>query len=227
LSGFLQLQQLMLRECGINSHSEILSKGCDWLSKMYDLENLWNDSQRGGLVEHVDINAPPEIVPSTQRVTYFHFTTPSVINALIVCGRINIIPVFRGINWIVENCHNGYWDHPYLVSMKNKPMWAIHDSLLALKNFQAAFPQWDEIKQVILKNGEITIKPISKARISITQYFKRYLKSKITWGCFSVILVVLLLIAFGILPIREGILGILVPFLIAIVANLVTKGSKR
>ena len=106
-------------------------------------------------------------------------------------------------------------------------MWAIHDSLLALKNFQATFPQWNEIKQVILKNGEITIKPISKARISITQYFKRFLKSKITRCCFSVILVVFLLIAFGILPIREGILGILVPFLIAIVANLVTKGSKK
>jgi hypothetical protein len=106
-------------------------------------------------------------------------------------------------------------------------MWAIHDSLLALKNFQAAFPLWDEIKQIILTNGKITIEPISKARISITQYFKRFLKSKITWACFGVILVVLLLIAFRILPTREGILGILVPFLIAMVANLVTKRSKR
>ena len=218
---------ITLRECGIDPHSEILSEGCDWLLKMYDPENLWNDLQRGGLVEHVNIDAPPGIVPSTQRVTYFHFTTPWVINALIVCGKINVIQVFRGINWIVENCHNGYWNHPYLLSIKNKPMWAIHDSLLALKNFQATFPQWNEIKQVILKDGEITIKPISKARISITQYFKRFLKSKITRCCFSVILVVFLLIAFGILPIREGILGILVPFLIAIVANLVTKGSKK
>lgn len=213
---------IALKECGINPSSEILSKGCDWLLKMYNPRNLWNDPIQGGLIEYVDIYALP-----IQRVTYLHFTTPWVINALIVCERINTIQVFRGINWIVENCHNGYCNHPYLVSMENKPMWAIHDSLLALKNFQATFPQWDEIKQVILKNGEITIKPINKARISITQYFKQFLKSKITWGCFSVILVVLFLVAFGTLSIREGILGTLVPFLISIVANLVTKAPKR
>lgn len=212
---------IALRECGIDPDSETLSKGCDWLLNMYDPRNLWNDPIRGGLMEYVDIYAPP-----IQRVTYLHFTTPWVINALIMCGRINTIQVFRGINWIVENCHNGYWDHPYLVSSKNKPMWAIYDSLLALKNFQATFSHWSKIKQVILKNGEITIKPISKTRISITQYFERLLKSKITWVCVGVILVVLFLIVFGILPAREGILGVLVPFLIAIVANLVTKESK-
>ncbi|MFH1941168.1 MAG: prenyltransferase/squalene oxidase repeat-containing protein [bacterium] len=212
---------IALSNCGIDPRTEILSKGCDWLLNLYDPSNLWNDFNLGGLMEYVDISAQ-----LTQRVTYLHFTTPWVINALIKCKRINTIQVFKGINWIVDNCHNGYWDHPYLVSMKNKPMWAIHDSLLALKNFQAIFPHWDEIKQVILQNGEITIKPISKARLSITKYFKRFSKNKITWGCFGIISIFLFLVIFKILPVREGILGILIPFLIAIVANLITKESR-
>lgn len=214
---------IALRQCGINSHSEILMKGSDWLLESFDKKRLWHDPVRGGLVEHVDIHAPAGVVPPTQRVTYFHFTIPWVIHALIMCGRVNTSQVFKGINWITENCQKGYWDHPFLVSRKNKVMWAIHDCLMVLKSFQTTFPHWFEIEKLILKNGQIITEPVHRTTKPILKYFRRLVKSRIAWGCFVVILVVLLLVVFQIIPVQQGILGILVPFLIAIVANFLTK----
>ena len=217
---------ISLKECGIEPSSEELQKGCNWLLQSYDPNQLWNDFQYGGLIEQMDVNAPPGITPAWQRVTFLHFTTPWVLNALITCGRRNTAEVFRGMKKLLESGRSGYWDHPFLIGKKDKPLWAIHDSLLALRNFQANLPlEWPEIKQVILKDGdgEIIIEPIGKAQKSIRQYLGRFIRSRITRVCLGIIVTVSFLMAFKVIGIQQGIWGILVPLAISVVANLLTK----
>ena len=210
---------ITLLECGLSLESEIIQKAVDRLLDCFDEKNLWNDFNIGGLVELMDVRAPTD---SPRRITYYHFTTPWVLTALIKSGRLQHTAVFKAVNWLLESWRGGYWDHPFLSYMSNKPIWAIHDALLALSTFKSKFTNWQDIEEISLEKNQLVIKGKNK-RGYLSSIIKRFIFNKITLGCTVVIFASITLISFRIVTVSKGIWGIILPLIITVIANLLTR----
>lgn len=211
-----------LKQCGLDVQSEFIRRGCDWLLNSFHEETLWDEqSVLAGLIEQMEISVPSNIGILGQRVVYFHFAIPWIIIALVLCSKLSTLQSFKAVNWLLNTFRDSYWDHPYLRYRKNKPMSATHDALLALSTFESKVPSpWDEIEKLSCSNGEINVK---RKREPSPNFWKRFIRSKLTWGCMLVIAISIILALTGAVELKWVLGTIIVPFFLALLVNRLAK----
>lgn len=215
---------ITLKQCGVDVQSEFIWKGSDWLLNSFHEETLWDEqSVLAGLIEQMEVSIPSNTGILGQRVVYFHFVIPWIITALISCSKISTSQSFKAVNWLLNSFHDGYWDHPYLRYLKNKPMSATHDALLALSTFMSSmsnFAEWDEIEKISLTKNELNIKQKRKPPIS---FWRRFISSKITRLFMLVVVIGIVLGITGAMPFIWVIATFFLSFLASLLAILVLK----
>jgi len=213
---------IALKECGLDVKSEFIRSGCDWLLESFHEETLWDEqSVLAGLIEQMEISVPSNIGILGQRVVYFHFVIPWIITALVLCSKLSTLQSFKAVNWLLNTFRDGYWDHPYLRYLKNKPMSATHDALLALSTFESKVPSpWDEIEKLSCSNGEINVKRKREPPIS---FWRRFISSKITRLFMLVVVIGIVLGITGAMPFIWVIATFFLSFLASLLAISVLK----
>lgn len=213
---------IALHQCNISS--EILEKGCNWLLNQIISDEFWENQANKEQIEYIDITHPLESTPTKQRIVYVHFPVPWAISSLISCNMTNQIQVFKGINWIIENCPNGYWES-FEKNTGKTTMWSVHDLLMALKDLKSIFPHWESISKIIVsKSGNVKTET-HKSGLSLTSV-KNYIKNKIAITLLLVSIIAVILKLFNVITAEQGVFGIIIPLAGSIVANLLTKKGK-
>ncbi|MEZ5030503.1 MAG: prenyltransferase/squalene oxidase repeat-containing protein [Saprospiraceae bacterium] len=211
---------ITLIDSGVNISSQIIQKGAEWLIQAFEEDKFWINVDNGGLLEFMDIvvNEKPH------RISYYHFSTPYAIIALIKSGKIHLPVVFKGINYLVDSNDYGNWEHPFLRNQRIHPIWAIYDSLYAFKTFKNFTNNWENVKSISLKGKEVRTIYTGGENI-VSEFFKKYSKNKIVWSLLVLIPISLVLKQFGGIDFIENqptIVYIILPFILSIIANLIT-----
>jgi hypothetical protein len=169
--------------------SQAVKKGVDWLLQNF----IFTDKgiiEKGGYQEIIEFDSFEDGANSHQRLIYYHLPIPYAIIALVKYGNINNQRIFLGLNYLLNNNNDGYWFHPHLAGSNRKPLWAIYDSLFALKEFRDVMAGWLNLNEVLLKNGKIilidNVNPFNPAR-----FFEKFIKG--IWG--KIFVIILLCIA--------------------------------
>lgn len=216
---------IALLECGEPKDSGLIQQGSNWLVGSFEEDKFWIDVENGGLLEFMDINVVQNGNIYPHRISYYHFSTPYAIIALIKAGLINLSVVFKGLDYLIQSNSHGNWEHPFLANQRIHPIWAIHDSLLAFKTFKENCNNWNEIESIILKGNSVSFK-YKKIDNFVLNFIIRFMRNKIVWGILVLIPISLILKYTGSIEFveKQPILWIVViPLLVSIIANLLTK----
>ncbi|AKB45944.1 hypothetical protein MSKOL_0167 [Methanosarcina sp. Kolksee] len=123
-----------LIDIGNNFTDEQIVKGANYLLKNYNEDFEWeNCGSKSGITELIDF---PQC---NCRVTYYHFTNPLVLIALIkaraINSKVNLSKIMSEL--VQEGIQNkGVWFHPSIPDTKT--LWAIYDMLMCIKLFENA-----------------------------------------------------------------------------------------
>lgn len=139
---------ITLIECGLEKDSCTIKNACSWLLKQYDENEKWIDIQNGGLLELLDF--------SKNRISYYHYSLPWVLVALMECDQINSSNFFLSFKELKDSEIDGNWNHPYLLNQKYHTIWSKHDSLYAIKRFSQTCPNWDNVKSISLRKNNVS-----------------------------------------------------------------------
>jgi hypothetical protein len=184
--------------CNSSQSTSETEKGIEWLNKSFDTKPFWENLEDGGLIELNDIKFSHNGHDFTHRISYYHFSTPYAIIALIKSGKLNSPIVFKGIEYLLKSSNKGYWEHPYLLNHRIHPIWAIYDSVLAFTELKQNTNNWIDLLEIKLKDDKIIFHYNNKVSVLATNQtqekgnFKLELSHKIALGALIVATIVML-----------------------------------
>ncbi|WP_282087160.1 prenyltransferase/squalene oxidase repeat-containing protein [Aquimarina algiphila] len=138
---------ITLISCGYKKDSSIVDDACSWLLAQYEDHENWIDIQNGGLLELLDFEG--------KRISYYHYSVPWVLVALLKCDRLNTSQFFTSFKELIDSEDGGNWIHPFLMNQKYHTIWSKHDCLLAIYNLKKGCPDWDSLKSIKLKGDNV------------------------------------------------------------------------
>lgn len=139
-----------------NINSQCISNGVKWLLNNFKTidAKIWND--KSGYQEMIEFDYEYNGKLNHHRLVYYHMPIPYALMALIKTGNIHRKIVFEGLNELVKNNNNGYWNHPYFESIKVKPLWSIYDTLISFKTLIEYCSDWNQILEIQLRRNKLT-----------------------------------------------------------------------
>ncbi len=138
---------ITLISCGYKKDSSIVDDACSWLLAQYEDHENWIDIQNGGLLELLDFEG--------KRISYYHYSVPWVLVALLKCDRLNTSQFFTSFKELIDSEDGGNWIHPFLMNQKHHTIWSKHDCLLAIYNLKKGCPDWNSLKSIKLKGDNV------------------------------------------------------------------------
>lgn len=210
-----------LMECGIETKSPLIIKGCNYITENFNQNDCWLDNENGGLMESVDINDNGDF----QRVSYYHFSIAWAITALVKANKLDI-KAAMAIDHLIKNNEHGNWKHPYLASKNYYTIYTKHDAMLSLKCFKDCFSNnWNETDKIIVnQNGS---KTFSKKKNFLKLAVRNIEKNPIFWACVGVLIILSVALPyFGIIINRDIWIVVILPVIIALSANFLKEYNK-
>lgn len=206
---------IALKEAGsLNAHRAI-QKATDWLLSICSKELHWNTTDSQELMEEVELVGASTGGTGGGRITFYHFSAPWVISALIKAGRAMEPKVIRAIKGLIDSAEHGYWYHPHHKGGGKKTSWAIHDCLFALSSFEKAIPSFQSVEEFVDKGTKFDI-IVSGSKQSIWKPIWSFCKFS-KWWIFAVMaLVTIVMCALGYMKTESGVGAVFVQFLVPI-----------
>lgn len=133
-----------LLECGYQKTDGVIKKAKTWLEiqlREFDME----DASLLCYMEFIEKGVGEKRV----RIPFFHYVLPYVIKA---CIRLDVDnrTIFKAITLLESRTQDGEIEHPMLENSKIKPIWALFDSVLSIKEFEGQFEKWNDLHEIIL-----------------------------------------------------------------------------
>ena len=133
-----------LLECGYQKTDSVIKKAKTWLEmrlREFDME----DASLLCYMEFIEKGVGEKRV----RIPFFHYVLPYVIKA---CIRLDVDnrTIFKAITLLESRTQDGEIEHPMLENSKIKPIWALFDSVLSIKEFEGQFEKWNDLHEIIL-----------------------------------------------------------------------------
>lgn len=141
---FTSFAVIALMECGCQPTDGVIKNAKRWFELRLNGVDV-NDASLLCYMEFIENKVGEDRI----RISFFHYVLPYVICACIRVGIDNRI-VFDAIRLMQKRMEDGEIEHPMLENSKIKPIWALYDSVKAVKEFEGVFKDWSELNEIIL-----------------------------------------------------------------------------
>lgn len=184
---------VLLIDAGGKSNPQAIKKGVNWLLNNFVIPENNSLIKNGGYQENIEFDSCLDGVSKHHRLTYYHLPVPYAIMALVKSGNMTNKNVFLGLQKLINDNNDGYWEHPHLADSKVKPLWAIYDSLVAFKVLMNATPGWRNLKEISFRNNKVTFENNTKP-FNPKVFLKNFVFG--IWGKIFVIIVLCVLASY-------------------------------